>query len=166
MKRYAPERKEAILKKLAPPNSMPVAKVAEQEGISQQTLYHWRKQAREQGQLMPNQADHPENWSDEDKFRVVMETAAMSQAERSEYCRQHGLHPEQVDQWKNTCMGAFGQSKQQLKAEKKEEKLQRNKIKRLERELNRKDKALAEAAALLTLSKKVRAMWGQENEDK
>ncbi|MCE2597426.1 transposase [Motilimonas cestriensis] len=57
MNRYAPERKEAILKKLAPPNSMSIAEVAEQEGISQQTLYHWRKQAREQGQLMPNQTD-------------------------------------------------------------------------------------------------------------
>jgi transposase-like protein len=165
MNRYAPERKEAILKKLAPPNNMSVAEVAEQEGISQQTLYHWRKQAREQGQLMPNQTDNPENWSDQDKFRVVMETAAMSQAERSEYCRKHGLHPEQVDQWKQTCMSAFGKSKNQLKAEKKEENKQRNKIKRLQRELNRKDKALAEAAALLTLSKKARAIWEQEDED-
>nr|WP_187985056.1 transposase [Vibrio metschnikovii] len=165
MNRYAPERKEAILKKLAPPSNLSVAEVAKQEGISQQTLYHWRKQAREQGLLMPNQTDNPENWSDEDKFRVVMETAAMAQAERSVYCRKHGLNPEQVEQWKQICMGGFGKSKNQLKAEKKDANKQRNKIKRLERELNRKDKALAEAAALLTLSKKARAIWEQEDED-
>jgi transposase len=38
-------------------------------------------------------------------------------------------------------------------------------IKKLERELRRKEKALAEAAALLVLQKKVQAIWGDEDDD-
>jgi len=52
--RYPTERKEAILKKMAPPMSMTIPELAEQEGITATTLYNWRKQARERGQVLPS----------------------------------------------------------------------------------------------------------------
>lgn len=165
MKPYAPERKEAILKKLALPGSLSVTELAQQEGIPRKTLYHWRKQARDQGLLMPNQADSPENWSSEDKFRAVLEATPLSQAELSQYCRERGLYPEQINQWRTACMSGFESPQRQSKAEKKADNKQRNKIKRLERELNRKEKALAEAAALLVLSKKLEAIWESQDGD-
>ena len=54
MARYSPERKEAILKKMAPPHNMNVAELASQEGISTATLYNWRKAARVRGAVLPS----------------------------------------------------------------------------------------------------------------
>jgi transposase-like protein len=51
--RYSEERKAAVLAKLSPPHSMTVAALARQEGISDQTLYNWRTQAREEGRPVP-----------------------------------------------------------------------------------------------------------------
>ncbi|MEZ9822032.1 transposase, partial [Shewanella sp. 10N.286.45.A1] len=53
MARYSPERKEAVLKKLLPPHNMTVMEVARSEGISYQTLYHWRDKAKKEGRPVP-----------------------------------------------------------------------------------------------------------------
>ncbi len=63
MKRIPRERKEAILAKLAGPDRMSVEELAKQEGISVVTLYAWRKQARQEGRLMPDHDDSPQGWS-------------------------------------------------------------------------------------------------------
>ena len=97
MARYSPERKEAILKKMAPPHNMTVAELASQEGISTATLYNWRKAARVRGNVLPSNSAKPDQWNSEEKFRIVLETAPMSEAELSEYCRKHGLYPEQIE---------------------------------------------------------------------
>lgn len=52
MKRYSPERKAAVLKKLLPPQSLSVAELARQEGITDVTLYTWRKQAKARGEVV------------------------------------------------------------------------------------------------------------------
>lgn len=88
MKHYSTERKESVLRKLAPPMNRTVPEVAQVEGISMATLYNWRKQAREGGQVLPSRGSTPEGWSSEEKFRVVLETAPMSEAEFSAYCRE------------------------------------------------------------------------------
>ena len=106
MKHYSAERKEAVLRKLAPPMNLTVPEVAESEGISAATLYNWRKQARERGQVLPSRGSTPEGWSSAEKFRVVLETAPMSEAEFSTYCREKGLYPEQVEAWRRACMDA------------------------------------------------------------
>ena len=69
------------------PYSRPIAEIAAEEGISQGTLYNWRKQARERGELNPNAGTDAEGWSARDKFAAVLETASMNEAERAEYCR-------------------------------------------------------------------------------
>src|SRR5690625_7073915 len=83
---------------MAPPQSMTVAEVARQEGISTATLYNWRKVARERGAVLPSRSSTPGQWSSEDKFRVVLETASLSEAEFSEYCRSNGLLPERSEE--------------------------------------------------------------------
>ncbi|MCW8128665.1 transposase [Microbulbifer halophilus] len=107
----------------------------------------------------------PDNWSSEEKFCIVLETAPMTEAELSEYCRKHGLYPEQIEAWKVACMSANAESDEQSKRSQKTSKAEKKRIKKLETELRRKEKALAETAALLTLSKKAEAIWGHNDED-
>ena len=165
MKRYAAERKEAILKKLLPPYNLTVSEVSEQEGISTASLYNWRKQARTEGVAVPGPNKSSEEWSGEAKFAVVVETAPLSEAELSQYCREKGLYPEQVRGWKQDCIEGAGSSPERKREEQKQSKADRKRVRQLEKELRRKEKALAEAAALLVLRKKLNAFYGEESED-
>lgn len=161
---YPKERKDAVIKKMLPPNQISIRELAKQEGISEATLYIWRNQARQAGRLLPQGHATPTGWSSADKFAAVLETAAMNEAELSAYCRSRGLYAEQIQQWRQACEQANDWDRtqnQRLKSARKED--QRS-IGALERELRRKEKALAEAAALLVLQKKARAIWGDEDE--
>ena len=92
---------------------------------------------------------------------MVVETAALSETERGEYCRKRGLYPEQLEAWRRTCEQA---NASQAAPRPKHDTADQRRIRELERELSRKEKALAEAAALLVLRKKAQAIWG-EGED-
>lgn len=105
---------------------------------------------------MPSRSSAPGQWSSEDKFRVVLETASLSEAEFSEYCRSNGLLPEWVEAWRRACMGANASEEDRQRQVRHAGKAERQQIKKLKAELRYKDKALAETAALLTLSKKPR----------
>lgn len=161
---YPKERKEAVLAKLMPPHNRTVADVAREEGISTATLYNWRKEAREQGRLLPAHSSEPEGWSARDKFNAVLETASLSEAELAEYCRQRGVYPEQIRRWRGACEGANDQADAAERQQRQAVKAEKARSRELERELKRKDAALAETAALLTLRKKAAAIWG-EGED-
>jgi transposase-like protein len=162
---YSLERKEAVLKKMLPPNSQSIAALAKEEGISDATLYNWRQQARNEGRLMPDADNTPEGWTSRDKFAAVMETAAMSEAETAEHCRQRGLYPEQLVTWRAACEQANDWSRASERQLKDATRVDRKKMRQLEKELARKEKALAEAAALLILRKKLNAMFeGPEDE--
>lgn len=165
MARYSVERKEAVLKKLLPPFSRPVPEVALEEGISEQTLYNWLKRLREEGKPVPQSGQQAEQWSPQTKFAVVVETAGLSEVELSQYCREKGLLPEQVREWKAACIAGNQTVAEQRKADREQTKADRKRIRELERELRRKDAALAEAAALLVLRKKLRALYGEEDGD-
>jgi transposase-like protein len=162
VRHYSHERKEAVLKKMLPPHSRSIPELAEEEGISAGTLYLWRKQARAQGRLLPGGDSGPEGWSSADKFAAVLETAALNEAQLAEYCRKRGLYPEQVTQWRVACEQANAWDQEQsrrLKAARQED---QQRLRELERELKRKERALAEVAALLVLRKKAAAIWGED----
>ncbi len=165
MKHYSPERKAAVLAKMMPPQNVSIALLAEETGISQQTLYNWRQKARQEGGVVPGDGKNAEQWSSADKFSVVLETANLNATELSEYCRKKGLYPEQVAQWRESCLNANAHGQEQSKAERERAKREQKKIKKLEQELRRKDKALAEAAALLVLQKKAQALWEDPEDD-
>jgi len=166
MSQYSPERKAALLKKLLSPMTVSVAELARQEGISAWTLYTWRKEAKAGGASVPEQKNkQAEQWSPEARFAVVLETASLSEIELSEYCRQKGLFPEQVKTWRQACIDGQASTKAQQKVDKEQSRSDKKRIKQLERELHRKEKALAETAALLVLQKKFNAYLGLSDED-
>ena len=106
-------------------------------------------------------------WSSADKFRVVLQTQALSEAELSEYCRANGVLREQIEQWRVACEQANDAMPVSAAAGEPaaaEAKLAQARIRELERQLRRKDAALAEAAALLVLGKKAEAIWGKDEE--
>ena len=158
---YPRERKEAVLKKMLPPNNKTVKELAQEEGICEATLYNWRKEARVEGRLLPDGDTTPAGWSAADKFAAVVETAALNEAQLSVYCRERGLYPEQIQQWREACEQANDWDRTQNRRLKETRKEDEKRIKELERELREKEKALAETAALLVLRKKARAIWGE-----
>ena len=163
--RYSPERKEAVLRKMMPPHNRTIRELAKAERISEATLYNWRQQARDKGRLMPDADTSPEGWAARDKFAAVIESAAFNEAELAEYCRKKGIYPEQLARWKIACERANDWDRERNIELKKGQKKDRNRIRDLERELRRKDKALAETAALIVLQKKVKAVWGDHEEE-
>jgi len=163
--RYSQERKAAVIKRMMPPDNTPIPVLVEETGISDVTLYHWRKQAKAKGLVVPGDGRNPENWSSEDKFAVVVETAAMNEAELAEYCRKKGLFAEQVAAWKENCLQGNTSADQLSRAARKEVQRALNENKQLRRELRRKEKALAETAALLALRKKMHAIWGEDEDE-
>ena len=163
--RYSPERKEAVLKKMIPPHNRTIKQLALEEGISEATLYNWRQEARSKGGLMPDGDAGPEGWNARDKFAAVLESAALNEQETAEYCRRKGIFSHQLEQWRKACENANDWDSQANIKLKSERKTDRKRIKDLEKELQRKEKALAEAAALLVLQKKLQAIWGDPEDE-
>jgi transposase len=164
-KRYSEEFKESAIKKMMPPNPISIPKLSRETGVSDVTLYKWRKFYRNKGVAVPGDKSKPENWSAGDKLAVVIETASFNEVELSEYCRSRGLYKEQISRWKIEALSGYEKSSQVRKTQNQDRREDKQKIKKLERELNRKEKALAETAALLVLSKKWEAVWGENEED-
>lgn len=157
---YPKELKDKVVARMMPPENIPVAELAKEHGVPEATLYNWRKKALEGGVAAPGDGRRPEDWSSSAKFAVVLETAAMSAAELGEYCRAKGLYPEQVAAWRKVCEAAHAPAEGTALAE--ERRANRRRIRELERDLLKKDRALAETAALLVLRKKAAAIWGEE----
>ena len=157
---YSSERKRSLLTRLLPPHSVSVRQLSREEGISEATLYKWRKSARDLGRLAPNTSTGSTNWTSRDKFAAVVETAALNEADLSEYCRKRGLFSEQIVSWRQACEQATDWDRVSSAKMQQATKEEKQRIKVLERELARKEKALAEAAALLVLRKKISAIWG------
>lgn len=162
MTRYSAELKEQIVKKMMPPNSQSVAAISRDTGISTPTLYAWKKKFQAQGFVVPKKPSKADQWDAKAKLAAVIQTARMNETERSTYCREHGLYVEQLDAWKQvfeTMDPTDGPTrKADLAAAKRHNR-------ELEKELRRKEKALAETAALLTLSKKASAIWGTDEDN-
>ncbi len=92
-----------------------MAQISKEEGISEVTLYKWRKEARAAGTATPGNGQTSDTWNRQDKFLVVMETLAMNELELAEYCRKKDLYREQIEAWKPVCLQANGQAFDQSK---------------------------------------------------
>jgi transposase len=108
--------------------------------------------------LPPNSTE----WPISKKFQALIETASLGDTGLNHYCRQKGLYKSQLDQWKSEFMS----DKEDASSKKIIDELRslRTQNKRLKGELNRKEKALAEASALLLLKKNLDLLW-EENEE-
>lgn len=159
------ERKQAILLKMLSPDAPSIAKMAKEEGISEATLYNWRQKLRQQGRAVPTPERNSTHWTAQTKFAIIVETASMNEAELAEYCRGKGLYPEQVKAWRDTAVSAQDGHQVEQEGQQKATRAFQKRIKELQREVDRKNKGLAEAAALLVLQKKLRALWDEGEEE-
>jgi transposase-like protein len=145
--------------------------LAQEVGINQPTLSRWLRDAATVGDVSKKKVkakrSQPEGrrsseWSAEEKFRIVLAAAAIAEAELGPFLRREGLHEEDLGRFRDEVRNAAVAG---LTASKKPRSDEQKRIKDLERELKRKEAALAETAALLVLRKKAGALWGGEGED-
>jgi len=157
---------QAVEKALSRSPEITLVEIAETLGVSRSALQRWITQSKNQ-QLetsqsakptMTNQEKRPQDWNSEERLKLIIESDGLSEEASSELCRASGIFPHHIKEWKQQMMtGAVlsTETKKQVSI-----KTLRNEIKALNKDLNRKNKALAETAALLVLQKKVNAIWG------
>lgn len=100
------------------------------------------------------------DWSAAERLAAVNKAAFLTDDELGLFLREQGLHEADLARWQEQAKAALGPARKTAKDRESE-----REMKRLKRELKRKDAALAEAAALLVLSKKVNALWEDEGEN-
>ncbi len=153
---------QAVEKALGRPEGTGIKQIAESLGVGYSTLERWIVQSRNQTfesptaptfMVTPTQK-RPHDWSPEDRLNLVITCDSLDEPSISALCRENGLYPHHVKQWKTDLVSNHRPKNQS------ETKALRQENKALKKELNRKDKALAETAALLVLQKKVTAIWG------
>lgn len=159
------EDRKRIIERLLPPENISVKELADEIGVSDVTIYSWRTKIN--NGYLDKKSNKNQKYSAEDKFHIVMETYSLTEGELNAYCREKGLYPETVKKWqKNAINGTEGtQSLTETTEIKSELKNEKEAYKKLQNELKRKEKALAETAALLVLRKKADAIWGDPEDE-
>ena len=143
--------------RLLPPESATVEAVACEIGVGVATLERWRSDAL-------SRPARERAWTAAARFEAVLTTAALDEAARNAWCREHGVYPQDLAQWRQAATQALA-TPEEARASPLQTKQDRRSIKALERELRRKEKALAEAAALLVLSKKLEAIFPKDRDE-
>ncbi|MDF1483550.1 IS3 family transposase, partial [Extensimonas sp. H3M7-6] len=145
MARYGQVFKDKAVARLLPPESAAVEVVAREIGIGVDTLQRWREDV----QSMPARG---RAWTARARLEAVITTAALDEASKNAWCRQHGVYPAELDKWHASATAALAEP-EQARASPQATRADKKRIKELERDLLRKERALAETAALLVLSK-------------
>jgi transposase-like protein len=160
-----------VLQRLLMPNGPSANSLSQEVGVAQSTLSRWLRDATTLEPVtkrrkpsaptsQPIEQKRPDDRSASEKLRLMLEASTLSEADVGEFLRRHGLHEADLAAWREVALSALGGNAavQPRPGEAK-------RVRELEKELRRKDKALAETAALLVLQKKVRAIWGDGDED-
>jgi transposase len=172
---YSDMFKNAMIQKMTGPEAMSASALSRQIEVPQATLSKWlRKTGVDSPYGFPNNAceyskmakvigsKRPNDWSAEEKLKVVMAAASLNEEQLGAFLREKGLHMAHLEQWRMQMLDGLqhGSSKQRARGKNEDTK----RIRTLEKELCRKDKALAETAALLVLKKKLQEIWGDEDD--
>lgn len=158
--------REQALVKVYSRGARDIASVAQELNINVATLKGWMRDKSKREKLAPGNAamsqpdkldKRPQDWKPAEQLLALMQTHGLSEEQRNAWCRENGLFAHHLAAWQQAFSNTASSStdQQQLRGLKDENHL-------LKRELVRKEKALAEAAALLVLQKKFRAMWEDE----
>jgi transposase len=151
MARHSEAFKHRAVSRLLPPESADIGTVATETGVLEKTLERWRDEV----QTRPARG---RAWSAGARLDAVITTAALDEVSKNAWCREHGVYPSELDAWRLSATTALAEPKA-VRADTSASSQDRKRIKELERELLRKERALAETAALLVLSKKVAAIF-------
>jgi transposase-like protein len=165
---------QAVEKALSRTEGTNLKEIAQALGVGYSTLEKWIRQSREQefeslpdheitSQKRMHEEKRPQDWSHQEKLDMVITCSSLNEQEISKLCREKGLYPHHVNQWKVDFLnGNTPVSKTKSQGDMK---TLRAENKALKKELNRKDRALAETAALLVLQKKVHEIWGSDEDN-
>lgn len=153
MARYGQAFKDRAVARLLPPESAALDVVSREMGIGAQTLSQWLTAS----QSMPARG---RAWTAGARLEAVIATAALPEVGKNAWCREHGVYPAELQRWRAEATAALAQPGE-ARASPQATREDRKRIKELERELRRKDRALAETAALLVLSKKAEAIFSR-----
>jgi transposase-like protein len=174
-----------MTKRMTGPNAMSANALSQEVGIPQSTLSRWLRVAGTVGLVGKKRKATPstatskdtstaasrptsrrtQDWTLQEKLRVVIEAAELPDEELGVLLRREGLHREQLEQWRVAAAEALGQGRGRGRRGKQGPTPEQKRIRELERQLRHKEKALAEAAALLVLKKKFEAVFADEEDD-
>src|SRR5437868_6775249 len=146
--------KQKMVQRLTGKNAVSATQLARETGVAQQNLSRWLEEARS----LPIMADRPKpavrGWTVEQKARVLADASQLDAGELTVYLEREGVKLAEYEQWRIALDEGGAASASTNK-----------RIRQLERELARKEKALAEAAALLIFKKKVETLFGEDEDD-
>lgn len=162
---YSEKFKAALVRRMAGPRGVSASALEVEVGVPQPTLSRWLRDAGSVDGMAENngrtsgQARARKTWTATEKLRILGATSGVDDAKLGEILRREGLHSDDLTRWREEALQ--GLSPRRLD---KSTAADRTRIKELERELHRKEKALAEAAALLVLRKKLEALhWFEDD---
>jgi len=157
-KQFSEEFKKSAVQKILLRGGRTIEQVCGEIGVATPTFYEWKKKyASGLGMKKPDR--RPQDWTAPEKWNAVLEYEGLPEEKRGEFLRKSGLHSEYIEGWKKSMKAGLEPTGKEpgTRAEMSELKA---KNKELERDLNRKNKALAETTALLVLKKKADLLWG------
>jgi transposase-like protein len=159
---YSDDFKKNAVQKLLTRGQRKIEDIMQEVGVSKTTLYGWRDNFANTDVMKKTLKPHKR--SAQEKLKSLIEFDALPLEARGEYLRKNGLHEEHLIEWRNQIERAL--SPEQKHSQGRSELIsEQKKNHRLEKELLRKDKALAEASALLILKKKADLIWGVKEEE-
>lgn len=164
MTEYSEAFKANMVKKMLVPGGPSATTLSATTGISQPTLSKWLRDARERDVSEPKRLAgnprRPSDWKPAEKLRILAETDGLKGEALGAILRREGLHESDLAEWRQAALAALGGGAKPTASSP-----ESRRVRELEKQLRRKDKALAEAAALLVLQKKVQSIWGDEDDD-
>ena len=159
---YSTGFKNSVLKKVLPPENRSISEVSKETGVNAQTIRNWLKVIKDDNLLKSDSEISPESRNPSEKMTLLLEGRSIEPEKLGEWLRKNGLHTEHLTLWEQEL-------RDKISDKDKQEKRQHNELKKkykvLEKELLRKEKALAEMAALLVLKKKLDNLWGDNEDD-
>lgn len=158
--RYSNTVKESVLRRILPPNNEKVKLVSEELGIPSSTITTWLYKARRNNSIPINKSVN-KRYSLKEKYQILIKISSLNDKETGIYLRELGLHTQHLNVWNQELKDHMGQKK--VKDDESTSDLKK-KIKTLEKELLRKDKALAEMATMIALKKKLDDFMDQREE--
>lgn len=165
---YSREFRESLIAKALAPNAPSVVELAKQHNIIPSAIYRWVCTMKKKQGNQGTTAIRPKDHTLEFKLNAIFETGPMTEEDKSAYCRTHGLYPHHLEEWKTQILSDISNTHQKARAEIRQAQLEvqqaQSEKKQIEKDLNKKNRALAEMTALVVLQKKAHLLWG-DNED-
>ena len=152
-----------MVTKLLSPGGPSFTVLSEETGVHHTSLRQWVK-AYGNGRSMTKKSKAPSKFTPEEKLQIIIETSSLKEQALGDYLRKNGLHSALLEVWKQEAFAGMKSSPGRPKKDSEVVEL-KHKEKRLEKELHRKDRALAEMAARIILLKKSRLIWGDAEEE-